>query len=333
MYYLITLIRNWLYDHGLLRSHTYDIPVVCIGNLAVGGTGKTPHTEYIAQLFMAEGWKVGILSRGYGRKTKGLRLVTKDSTAQEVGDEPLQMYESLHHKGGLVSIVSEDRHTGINYLHDRVDVILMDDAYQHRNVQAGLQIVLTDSHRPYWQDYILPYGRLRESRRGIRRADLVVVTKLEDANTLPPHPETGQPWFGSKMVFGNAYQPFVTTTSAEELPNESHIVLVTGIAHPEPLEEYIRRGNKSVTHLRFGDHHNFSTKDIERIETAVLSTPSPCRVVTTAKDFERLRANSLSEHLRKALWVQPISVDFGQRTNEFNQTLIDYVRQHLHHDC
>lgn len=335
MYYLITLIRNWLYDHGFLTSHTYDTPVICIGNLAVGGTGKTPHTEYIARLLMSEGWRVGILSRGYGRKSKGLRIVTSSSTAQEVGDEPSQMYQTLRHEGHLTSIVCENRHTGIMFLKDKVDVILMDDAFQHRRVKAGLQIVLTDCHRPYWQDYILPYGRLRETRQGIHRADLIVVTKLENADILPSHPETEQVWFGSKMIYAKAFRPFAEDKEVENLPADSEILLVTGIAHPESLEGYLRSRYKAVTHLRFGDHHNFSTKDIERIESAFAahSTTLPCSLVTTAKDFERLRTYDLSENLRKALWIQPITIDFGYRTNEFNQTLIHYVRQHIHHDC
>ena len=174
IYDFITSIRNMMYDHGLLKQQSFDKPLICIGNLAVGGSGKTPHTEYLINLLSQNGYKVAVLSRGYKRKTKGFVLATDQSTAEEIGDEPLQMKKKFPN---IVMAVDEDRCDGVSKIIDKVDVVLLDDAFQHRKIKAGLNIILSDYNKPYYKDYLMPAGRLRENQSGNKRAGIIIMTK------------------------------------------------------------------------------------------------------------------------------------------------------------
>ena len=174
IYDFITSIRNMMYDHGLLKQQSFNKPLICIGNLAVGGSGKTPHTEYLINLLSKNEYKVAVLSRGYKRKTKGFVLATDQSTAQEIGDEPSQIKKKFPN---IVIAVDEDRCDGVSRIIDMADVILLDDAFQHRSIKAGLNILLTDYNKPYYKDYLMPAGRLRENQSGKKRADIIIMTK------------------------------------------------------------------------------------------------------------------------------------------------------------
>lgn len=329
MYWLITWFRNWLFDRGILTSTSFPIPVISIGNLAVGGTGKTPHTITIAEILLDSGLRVGVLSRGYGRHTKGYRQVTAESTVAEVGDEPIEIYLAL--SGRTFSAVCEDRVAGIRRMMaaTTLDVLLLDDAYQHRYVKPSLSVLLTDIHRPYWRDHILPYGRLREGRYGAGRADIVVTTKHEQPDAVIPHPETPQTWLSSSLSYGTLWPICPEAKLPEGDATTYNVLLLTGIAHPEPLLRHVQSHYGSVTHLRFADHHDFTAKDATRIETAFASIAAPRLIITTAKDACRLsHLTSLSAPTRQAIWVQPVKVCFGAQHQFLTQILQHHVNPH-----
>ena len=334
MYDGVTRLRNFLFDKGFRRQRSFTLPAIAIGNLAVGGTGKTPHADYTVNL-LKHSLRVALLSRGYGRRTKGFREATASSTAEEIGDEPLQLH--LKHPDIRVA-VCEDRCKGIDQLlsaGEAPQVIVLDDAYQHRYVKAGLYVLLTDFHRLYSSDYLLPYGRLREARCGARRADIVIVTKCPPALTeeetaqvraqLNPLPT--QTVLFSTMTYG-PLRPLFPDEAAAEVDEQSALV-VAGIAHPEPLVQHFAEKDASVRLLRFADHHAFTASDVDRIEAAFSSLPAGTLVVTTEKDAVRLRpwASRMSSKLRRALRVQPIEVAFLSNGMEiYNHIIINYAR-------
>jgi len=324
-----------MYNHRILKTKSYDLPVICIGNLTVGGTGKTPHTEYLIRLLQNEGYKVVVLSRGYKRKTQGFVLATATSTAAEIGDEPYQMKSKFP---GLIVAVDADRCEGVERLmRDKgtsdVDVILLDDAFQHRRIQAGLNIVLVDSNRPIDKDYLLPAGRLRENAGGLNRADILMVTKLKgelDEATVKQyqdrlHIQDAQQLYFTRFRYGDLYQ------DEESIPlsqlNQYHVLMVTGIADATPMEQVLKEQTE-VTTIQFGDHHAFSQQDYERIETAYQQLPDdkPSIVVTTEKDRARLDMTQLS--IWKKVYTLPIEVEVMQQSETiFNQQILDYVRK------
>lgn len=335
LYDVVTAIRNFMYDYGVISSRSYDVPVICIGNLAVGGTGKTPHTEYLIRLLQSAGYKVAVLSRGYKRKTRGYVLASTESTAADIGDEPKQMKSKFP---SLVVAVDEDRCDGIDHLmagadtHD-VDVILLDDAFQHRRVTPGLSLLLTDSHHTYADDYLMPAGRLRENKRGSKRADIVVVTKLTtevDDDTASEYArklriEEHQTLYFTRYRYGDLYNP------AGSIPlNEVdcyNVLVVTGIASPETMERELSK-HADISVIRFGDHHDFTHRDYMTIHDAYESMPDdkPRIVVTTEKDMTRLHLDSILPH--GALYALPIEVEVVHDGKDmFNQQIIDYVRE------
>ncbi len=333
-YDAVTSIRNMMYDHGILASEAYDLPVICIGNLTVGGTGKTPHTEYLVRLLQAEGYRVAVLSKGYKRKTKGFVLATADSTAADIGDEPLQLALKFP---GLVVAVDEDRRHGIQRLvtgseTGGIDVILLDDAFQHRRVTAGLNILLTDSGRLYTHDYLLPAGRLRENPRGGRRADIVVVTKLDqDINDFEAYRyydtldiQSNQDIYFTRYSYGDLYNRY-NEISLADLHNYN-VLLVTGIANPKPMEQELSRYTRFSV-IRYADHHTFTRDDYITIqrEYQALDTDKPRIVVTTEKDMTRLRPDGTIPDT--AIFALPIAVDVvHNEKDKFNQQILDYVR-------
>lgn len=334
-------LRNRLFDKGVLTSRSFPLPVICIGNISVGGTGKTPHTEYLIRL-LRQNYHLAVLSRGYKRKSEGFVLAKSDTPIEAIGDEPFQMA----HKFPEIDVaVDRDRCQGIEQLTDGVtapgvEVILLDDAFQHRYVKPGLNVLLIDYHRPIQQDKLLPAGRLRESSSGRKRADILIISKCPaDLNEeerqqfrdeLKPLPH--QSLYFTTLAYGKLRPLFIRAPerALEELDPAEHLLVVTGIASPTPLLEELSRHICHVHPLTFGDHHNFDEADLRRIEEMFLHLPGTRKsIVTTEKDAARLIAHpKLSETLKPYFWVLPIEVRFLNHEEEsFNQQIIAYVRK------
>ncbi len=329
---LITELRNLLYRTKVLKASRFDLPLISIGNLSTGGTGKSPHTSYLLSLLENE-YKTAVLSRGYGRTTRGYREVKLSSQAGETGDEPLQC--KLRHPETVVA-VGENRVQGVIRLmriHPYTQVVLLDDAYQHRAIQPGLSILLTEYALPFYEDYVLPVGNLREMRHNAKRADIVVVTKCPELSTAQKEETeariaryTDAPVFFSHFTYGPLKSVF--HSGQEASPLGQPVALFTGIANPLPLEEFLRSTASSVQHLRFGDHHRFTAKDIGRITDLFDSFANKeTLLITTEKDAMRLRA--LPDEIRDALhklplYYQPVSVVM-QEEKKFTERIQDYV--------
>ena len=336
-------LRNKLFDWRFLHSRSFDIPVICIGNLTVGGTGKTPHTEYLIRLLQQEGLNVAVLSRGYKRKTKGYILADTGSNASQIGDEPYQM-KKKYPQARIA--VDANRCHGINQLqhldNPPVDAILLDDAFQHRYVKAGLNILLTDYNRLFTEDALLPAGRLREPASSKNRAQIVIVTKCPadikpiDFNitakqvNLYPY----QQLYFTQIRYGVPTPLFPEVIGSDNVSNalsgEEHVLLVTGIASPQPLVEEVNLYAKQVKLLPFADHHNFSAKDLQLIEKEFARMQGYRRlIITTEKDAARLKGHpSLSNELKSYIYVIPIEIEFLLNQQEsFNQNIIGYVRK------
>jgi len=339
LYSLAVRLRNRCFDLGFLRSRSFDIPIISIGNITVGGSGKTPHTEYLVRLLQKE-MQVGVLSRGYKRKSRGYVRAEQDTPMQDVGDEPYQMRQKFPR---AYVAVDKNRCEGIDRMTtdeetNDVDVILLDDAFQHRYVKPGVNILLTDYHRLMIYDKVMPVGRLREPRSGKSRADIVIVTKcpkdlkpmefrvLTKAMNLYPWQElyfTTIDYDPLRLVFGQGEKPL------DDLRDVESVLLVTGIASPAQLENDLQPLCRSLSHLSFGDHHNFKAKDAERINAAFAKLKGPKLLITTEKDAVRLQqAEGLSEEVKGALYALPIRVSFmlDQQEN-FNTKIISYVRK------
>lgn len=324
-------IRNWMFDHGWLEErHFAGVRTVCIGNLAVGGTGKTPHTEWLTNRLIADGRQVAILSRGYGRRTRGFYEVTPQSTADEVGDEPLQMYARL---GGRATVaVCEDRRLGIDTLlrlHPSTEVIVMDDAFQHRYVHPDVRILLTDFARPYYADKTMPFGRLREAPSGAARADAIVVTKCppdltaeaQNAIVARIKPRANQHVYFTTLHYEPL--PELPKTTVQLATPPCSVAIIAGIAHPEPFCKHIASlGHKITAQLLFPDHHSFSPHDVSRINQAAHEADY---IVTTAKDYARMRHLALSDEARRKTLVQHIQVHF---LNAEDDHLYQLIQQH-----
>ena len=338
-------MRNKLFDLGWLRSRQFDLPVICVGNLAVGGTGKTPHTEYLIRLLQQQGLHPAVLSRGYKRKSRGYILAHKESNAGEIGDEPYQMKSKYP---GIRVAVDADRCHGIDELlklgQPAVDTVLLDDAFQHRYVKAGLNILLTDYHRLFSDDALMPAGQLREPIYGRNRAQIVIVTKCPDeikpidfnliSKRLRLFPY--QSLFFTRLRYGDIYPLFPEARRREEgvfLKGDEKVLLVTGIASPNPLAAEIksRLSNEANLHqLIFGDHHDFSSKDLQQVKEHFLKLDGRNRlIVTTEKDAARLKQHpALDEELKPFIQVLPVEIEFLRDQQDlFNQNVIDYVRK------
>ncbi len=339
IYRLIVVLRNKFFDWGILKSKSFDLPVISVGNLAVGGTGKTPHTEYLIRL-LESNYKVAVLSRGYKRHTGGYILATPESTAREIGDEPYQIYTKFP---SVTVAVDEDRCHGIRRLmslkESPVDVVLLDDAFQHRYVKSGLNILLTDYHRLFCDDALLPAGCLREPISGKNRAHTIIVTKCPkdikpiDFNiitkrlNLYPY----QRLYFSSFRYGNLRAVFSCPNN--ELPLSAltgkSILLVTGIASPDSIFEELKEYTDKVVLLSFRDHHDFTHKDVALIKERFKELGKEERlIVTTDKDATRLLHHpSVDDDLKPFIYALPIEVEFLQKKQEsFNQHIINYVR-------
>ena len=338
IYGSIVRFRNWLFDIGLKKSKAFSIPVISVGNITVGGSGKTPHVEYLIRL-LHDKVKIAVLSRGYKRKSHGYVLADEHTEMQEIGDEPFQMHKKFD---DIYVAVDAKRVRGIENLQsdeatNDVDVVLLDDAFQHRYVKPGINILLVDYHRLIIYDKMLPAGRLREPLSGKSRADIVIITKcpkdlkpmefrvLTKAMNLYPF---------QKLYFTciNYDQPKGVFEAGEiELDSlkDYHVLLLTGIASPKQMEHDLCTITKDITSLSFGDHHRFKGKDIDRINEAFGALPEPRIIITTEKDAVRLRdTEGLDESVKKNMYELPIKVNFMQEQEEnFNEKIISYVRK------
>ena len=335
-YRWIIAARNAMFDCGIFKSHSFPVPTICIGNITVGGTGKTPHTEYLIGL-LAQKHRIAVLSRGDGRKSKGYVKATDKTPMPVLGDEPFQIKNKFP---DIDVAVCEKRVVGIrNLLSESKDLeaILLDDAFQHRHVKAGLNILLIDSNRPIWQDCVLPFGRMRESMQGIRRADIVIITKCNGMtkrqtewcrNYIRRQKEI--PVFFSGMRYGSHYPVFKDAAQADDIAAYEEILLVTGIAKPAPLKDEIERRGARVEMMRFDDHHNFTTADFEDIAARFNGLKSHTKaIITTEKDATRLLQRSdLPQIIKENIYALPIKVEILEGEEKmFNQIIENYVTE------
>ncbi|WP_026450587.1 tetraacyldisaccharide 4'-kinase [Aequorivita capsosiphonis] len=282
----ITALRNWLYNKGLLKSKAYTLPVICVGNLSTGGTGKSPMIELLIS-FLKDDYKIAVLSRGYKRKTTGYRAVLLKSSVEEVGDEPLQFKTKFPE---ITVAVCEDRQTGIEKLQKTAEVILLDDAFQHRKVKASLNILLTSFDKLYSNDCMLPTGNLREPKFGANRAQIIVVTKCPEnidnskmeAIKRKLKPQSYQEVYFSKIGYSSQIMNETEVKPLEYLRSKKFL-LVTGIANPKPLIHFLEQEGLHFETKSFPDHHNFSASEMEQLGEHKL-------ILTTEKDYMRLQA-------------------------------------------
>lgn len=326
LYGLIAYCRNKLFDWGFFKIYEIPIKSITIGNLSVGGTGKTPHVAFLASL-LSQTKKVTILSRGYGRKTSGYLEVNASSTASMVGDEPLYYYS--HFSPNVSVVVCESRTEGVKQIISDLnpDIILLDDAFQHRKVKSGFNILLMDYNKPFYEDWMLPTGDLREFSSGKKRADRLIITKCPEELTVEEKKnmclKTGfseSHVFFSKIVYGSVLNFDNQSVNSFEL-----VLLVTGIANPVPLVEFIQK-NHHVELFTFPDHHDFSVTDIQKIHAKFDDLKdSGAIILTTEKDFMRLKFILTKIELEKYPWCYiPIRI-IVDREEEFVQEIINYV--------
>ncbi len=321
LYGFVTALRNILYDRGLLQSVSFDVPVIAVGNLSVGGTGKSPMVEYLIRLLQQD-YRVAVLSRGYKRQTSGFRLASDSDSAETLGDEPFQFYKKFP---AIRVAVDADRVRGIKTLlnlPDAPQVILLDDAFQHRRVKAGFYILLTAYGDLYADDFMLPTGNLREGWRGAKRANCVVVTKcppnLSDAEQDQIRKKLkikkGQFLCFSSIGYANEVQG-ANIRPVDDIRRESKLVLA-GIAKPKPFFDYLVQEDDTV--LSFADHHRFTTNELHAIASQANDRP----IVTTEKDYARLQGK-----IDAQLYYLPIETRFLAGRERFDQAVTDFVRQ------
>lgn len=317
-YYGVTWLRNILYDSGIKASKTYDLPIICVGNLSVGGTGKTPMIEYLIGLLKEE-YKLATLSRGYKRKTEGFQLANEMSTADSIGDEPFQFYSKF--KNSIQVAVDSNRQNGIQNLQKlNPDVILLDDAFQHRKVKARFNILLTTYANPYYTDMVLPTGDLREPRSGAVRAQIIVVTKCpnglgeleksEIVNRIKP--KAYQSVFFSTITYSGV---LISEGESKTLDKLRDFTLVTGIANASPLVQFLKDKHLNFEHLNYKDHHDFSLQDIDTLKNKTL-------IITTEKDFMRLKQYDV---LKDKLFYLPITIKIDKAA-VFNQKIRSFIK-------
>ena len=329
-------IRHKLFDWGVLKSQEFDIPIICVGNLTVGGTGKTPHTERLIELLDGE-FRVAVLSRGYKRKTKGFVLATTHTSFKKIGDEPKQIKLKYPH---IPVAVCEKRVEGIQRLreaHPEVNLIILDDAFQHRYVEPWVNIVLMDYHCPVYEDHLLPLGRLRDRRSQLSRAQMVIVTKCPDdmkpldfrimSKHLDLYPY--QSLYFTRMTSLAPVPLYPAYGQPAVLERGTPVVAIAGIANPTRFVEDLRQNYDVLQTVFFRDHHTFKMKDIHAVEEALKHLPQECMVVVTEKDAVRLmNSRKISDDFKRRLYYSAIRVEFLEnRECDFHRQLDQYVRE------
>ncbi|WP_316929907.1 MULTISPECIES: tetraacyldisaccharide 4'-kinase [Sanguibacteroides] len=333
LYGLGVSIRNRLFNLGLLESKEFDVPIICIGNITIGGTGKTPHTESIINVLQKD-HRVACLSRGYKRKTSGYILATENSTADEIGDEPKQIKNKFP---DITVAVDADRVRGVKKLQqlpNPPDIIILDDGFQHRYVKADINILLIDYNRPIYKDHLLPLGRLREHHSALERANYVIITKCP-SNITP---------IEKRIIYKNlklkAYQELLFTTmkygditpldgKSKYLKNNNSVVLcVTGIAQPGPYQEHLKTLFGQVSFLTFPDHHRFTNNDIQKIIQEFNKMDQPDKYIfTTEKDATRLVSYEFPDEIRERMFYIPIEPEFLTSKDQLIKNIHNYAKQ------
>jgi len=338
LYGLIVVIRNGLYDLNIFKSTNFDFPIVAVGNLSAGGTGKTPHVEYLIKLLREE-FNVAILSRGYKRKTNGYRLANENSDVKEIGDEP-RIYKVKYPE--IPVAVGENRSLAIPQLltdAPMTNVVLLDDAFQHRQINPGLSVLLTDYNNRFTNDYLLPVGYLREFTNARKRAEIMVVTKCppsltklqKDEIIAELKPLDNQKVYFSYLKYATPYRLFYPN---QKLIIDDHIdvILLTGIANPKPLVAYLKDKVNSLILHDYSDHHLFSERDMEQLKKTYDNyAPTNKIIVTTEKDATRLELHAEWLHKSKLpIYCMPVEVDFNESDKrQFNKQITSYITSNL----
>lgn len=321
IYWLVTFIRNFLYDVGVFKSESFDIPIIAVGNLSVGGTGKSPQIEYLIRL-LSDNYQVATLSRGYKRSTTGFVLADHNANAKTLGDEPFQFY-SKYPK--TIVAVDENRVEGIEILLDldkKPNVILLDDAFQHRKVKAGFYILLTAYDDLFCDDFILPFGNLREPGFGKNRSDMIIVTKCSNnieelaQEKIKDKLKVSQTVYFTTIAYDRDVYNELGKISVNEIKAEEKVV-IAGIAKPKPFFDFLEA--KAEETMVFSDHHNFEEKDI----ITILNKAKNNKIITTEKDYVRLKGLVPKEQL----YYLPIQSQFLNDGNDFDKKILDYVEQ------
>lgn len=339
LYGIAVFLRNKFYDWHFIPSSRFNLPTIVVGNISMGGTGKSPHIEYLIRLLKND-FKVATLSRGYGRQTNGFILADKNSSAKEIGDEPKQFKNKFDE---IAVSVDADRVNGINTLmklQTDLQVILLDDAFQHRAVTAGLTILLTDYSKMYCDDYILPIGNLREMRSGAKRADIIIVTKCPEyfsqkeriKLTQKLHAEKFQMVYFTYIKYGEITKLFSDKEKSKSnyFDKEFDVVLLTGIANTKPMEDYLKGNTKSIVFAKYADHHPFTENDLNDVIKKFNTIASDKKIIlTTEKDAMRLMTSEFEVLLKNLpIFYLPIEIKFHDNDQTlFNQQIINYVRQ------
>ncbi|TRX72625.1 tetraacyldisaccharide 4'-kinase [Carboxylicivirga sp. M1479] len=333
LYSAITSLRNLLFDLGFLRSHSYATPIISVGNITVGGTGKTPLSEYIIRLFK-ENYKICLLSRGYKRQTKGALIANNSSTASTIGDEPFQIMSKFPE---INVCVAEKRVEGMEMIlkNTNTNLVLMDDAYQHRHVKPGLSLLVIDYNRPLWKDCPFPAGDLRETRAGKKRAHIIVVNKC------PLSLSEDERAYWLKKIKAKAHQQVYFTSINYGLPtpflNDNKIsfpgglpiLALAGIAQPQGFFNHLDKNFKVKEKLSYADHHHFSDDELSNISEKVLSDEIKA-LVTTEKDAVRL--SKLPQDVLEKCWYIPIQLKvLFNEEEQFDNTIRNYVRDNSNH--
>ena len=337
IYGLLTYIRNRIYDLGFIKAYSPQKHTICVGNLSVGGSGKTPHIEYLIKLLKPD-FALATLSRGYKRKTTGFIIADANSTCSDIGDEPL-LYKTKY--PDLTVCVEVNRVKGVKKLAEletSPQVILLDDAFQHRPIKCGLNIVVSEYDNLYFNDFLMPVGRLRESKSGIHRADIIVISKTPEKSTaveirnilkdIKPRPH--QYVFFSYLKYGEIYS---ITNSGEKINTlkdlfRYRLIVFTGIANAAPMITYLKEYSAGVSHLPFPDHHDFTVADIANIQKYYETFEGGNKImVTTEKDLMRLKQPEIwAIAERMNIFVLPVEVTFKDKADEFNEIILKYVR-------
>lgn len=323
VYQGVTWLRNYCYDINIIKSKSYNSPIICVGNLSVGGTGKTPMIEYLIRL-LKDDYVVGTLSRGYGRKTKGFIIADEQSKAQNIGDEPFQFFHKFQN---IIVSVGEDRQLAIKnllQLKKPPQILLLDDAFQHRKVEAGLNILLTSYNDLYVDDMLLPTGNLREPKSGAKRADIIIVTKCPENISSDKQKkiksklniDSHQNLFFSTISYAHALISKEKNIELEDLKKQK-FTLVTGIANPQPLVDYLKRKGLEFDHETYKDHHDFTVSEVNKLREKEL-------IITTEKDYVRLKDKLESD----ALFYLPITSNILLNAESFNTIIKSFVQNY-----
>ena len=331
IYGSIIAIRNLLFDYGIFKAVSHNIPIICIGNLSVGGTGKTPHTQYIINLLKPD-YKVAILSRGYGRKISNLQIVESTSKPSEVGDEPLQLKQN---NPDCLVVVEKNRNKGVKHIlkdSPETEVILLDDGYQHRWIKAGFNILITPYYYPYYKDSLMPVGNLRESKKGAERANAIVFSKTPE--NINPTLKKGMLERLHLFAHQKAYFSHINyctwrciSTNKEFTSDQKYsITLVSGIVNPKPLVEHLENKGHTISQITFKDHHSYTTYDAQKILAKYNADESAKKLIlTTEKDATKLR-QFLTKFKDSNFYYSPIEIKF-EKHEEFDRKIINYVAE------